>query len=133
MVVYLFPMQIIVEAPVNLLQSGGTQTVTINVNPLPTITLGANPSVCSGTTVAALPFTAVTNVPNKYSIVYSAEAITAGLVNVTDAIFPASSPINLVVPAGITTGTYNGSISVSNANNCGSTSQPFTILAVHKR
>lgn len=105
----------------------GSENVTITVYPLPTITLGTNPSICSGTTTANLPFTATTNTPNKYSIVYNAAAITAGLVNVTNATFPATSPISLTVPAGITPGTYNGSISVSNINNCGSTSVPFTI------
>lgn len=52
-----------------------------------------------------------------YSITWSAAAITAGFVNVTNAPLPAS-PISLVVPGAAAPGTYNGTISITNGTGC---------------
>ncbi|MCC6283448.1 MAG: hypothetical protein IT262_22775, partial [Saprospiraceae bacterium] len=52
--------------------------IVVTINPAPTITLGANPTVCQGTTSASLPYTATTGTPNQYSIDYNAAANTAG-------------------------------------------------------
>ena len=76
----------------------GAYAISVTVNPNPTITLGANPGVCSGTTSANLTYSATSGTPNQYSIVYSGAALGAGFVNVANAAFPVS-PISLVVPA----------------------------------
>ena len=48
----------------------GQDTVTVFVNPLPSITLGNNPSVCQGTTSVSVPYTATTIRPTKYTITF---------------------------------------------------------------
>ncbi|GAO45509.1 hypothetical protein FPE01S_05_02040, partial [Flavihumibacter petaseus NBRC 106054] len=102
-------------------------TITIFVRPLPDITLGANPVICVGTTVAPLPYNSTLNTPNQYSIVWDAAALSAGLTNSTNVVLPAS-PINLAVPAGITPGTYNGTLTVRiSATGCISTQKAFTL------
>ncbi|MCX6171639.1 MAG: T9SS type A sorting domain-containing protein [Flavobacterium sp.] len=82
--------------------------------PAPTITLGASPSLCKGITTANLSYTATTNSPNQYSIVYDSTAISAGFSSVTNATL-ATSPIVLSVPSGATPGTYNGVLTVRNS------------------
>jgi hypothetical protein len=88
-----------------------------------TITLGANPTVCTGATSASLSYSAQTNATN-YSIVYSAAAKTAGFVDVTNGVLPAS-PVSLVVPAAATPATYSANMTVSNV--CGATSSVYPI------
>jgi hypothetical protein len=90
----------------------GSATVTINA--LPTITLGANPVICSGTTTANLPYSATSGSPNQYSIVWSGAALTAGFLNVTNAALPAS-PIVLVVPGAAAVAAYTGTLTVTNS------------------
>ena len=93
----------------------------------PTITLGANPAVCRGTTAASLPYTATTNAPTKYSITYDATALAAGFANVALTALPAS-PIPITVPAAAAASTYNGTVTVQTAGGCSSTSTvPFTV------
>ena len=88
-----------------------SDAVTLTVNALPTITLGASPSVMSGSLTANLTYSAVSGSPDKYSIVYDADATTAGFVNVTNSALTLS-PIVLVLPGSIA-GTYNGHLYVS--------------------
>ncbi|MBK8312493.1 MAG: hypothetical protein IPL01_00090 [Acidobacteria bacterium] len=99
----------------------------VTVNPLPTITLGASPSVLPGITSANLPYTATTGSPNQYSIDYDATANTAGFVDVTNAALP-STPIVLTVPGMASPATYNGTLTVRNVTtSCVSGSVPFTV------
>ncbi len=101
------------------------RTVTVNANP--TITLGANPAVCAGVTSANLTYSATTGTPNQYSIVYSAAAITAGFVNVTNAVLPVS-PITLVVPAAAPAAVYTANLIVTNSvTGCVSTTSPISV------
>ncbi len=101
------------------------RTVTVNANP--TITLGANPAVCAGVTSANLTYSATTGTPNQYSIVYSAAAITAGFVNVTNAVLPVS-PITLVVPAAAPAAVYTANLIVTNSvTGCVSTASPISV------
>ena len=101
---------------------------TVTVNPLPTITPGTSASVCTSTSAQTtlLTYSAVTNAPITYSITWNAVAITAGFINVTDALLPAS-PITISVPANVAAGTYTGIITVKNANGCVSTGTTFNI------
>ncbi|MEN8229891.1 MAG: CxxxxCH/CxxCH domain-containing protein [Bacteroidota bacterium] len=88
-------------------------TVTTAASP-PTITLGADPTVCQGTTTANLPYSGTTESPDQYSIDYSAAAESEGFVDVVNASLPAS-PITLMVPGGATAGTYDGNLTVRNS------------------
>ena len=103
-----------------------SNVVILTVPPQPTITLGANPSVCSGATTANLPYSAVSGFPNKYSIVYSAAALGAGFINVTNAAFPVS-PIVLVVPVAAPPATYTAILTVQNAAGCVSIGYPISV------
>jgi hypothetical protein len=99
--------------------SGGCSTTmtgnaVVTINPLPTITLGINPSVCRGITAANLSYSATTNSPNQYSITYNAAAITAGFASVSGVTLP-TTPIVLTVPAAATAATYNATLTVTNS------------------
>ncbi len=80
----------------------------------PTITLGSILPVCAGVISADLSYSVTTNGPDRYSIVYSAAAQTAGFVNVTNAELPAT-PITLVVPGAAAAATYTGTLTVKNS------------------
>jgi hypothetical protein len=101
-------------------------SVTIE-NTLPTIVLGANPSVCIGSTPANLSYSGPTGSPDQYSIVYDVAAHTAGFVDVTNAALP-SSPIVLLVPGAATAGTYSGTLTVRNSTSgCVSVGYPISV------
>jgi gliding motility-associated-like protein len=80
----------------------------------PTITLGANPSVCSGTTTANLTYSGTTGSPDQYSIDFDATANTAGFVDLVNAPLP-SSPIVITVPGVAAAGVYNANLTVRNS------------------
>ena len=100
---------------------------TITVNPLPSITLGTAGAVCfsASAQTASLSYSAPTNLPTSYSIVWSASP-TNNFAAVTDAVLGAS-PISIAVPAGTAAGTYTGTLTVKNANGCVSAPSNFTI------
>jgi len=108
---------------------GAPQTVAVTVNPLPSITAAAaTASRCFSATsqTTTLTYSATTNSPTRYSITWNAAAITAGLVNVSNAILPASQ-ITISIPAGVASATYTGSLTVANANGCNSSANSFTL------
>jgi hypothetical protein len=105
-----------------------SNTITMTVNPVPTITSSATAtSVCFNTAAqnSTLNYSTATNAPISYSIVWNAAAISAGLVNVSSAALPAS-PIIISVPAGTASATYTGTVVVTNSN-CTSTGNAFTL------
>lgn len=106
----------------------GTNSFAIGNCTPPTITLvTTNATVCQGTTSANLPYSSTTGNPDVYSISYSAAAISAGFVNVTNAPLP-SSPIALIVPAAASGTTYNATLIVTiSASGCVSNTIPITI------
>ncbi|MEI8278994.1 MAG: PKD-like domain-containing protein [Bacteroidota bacterium] len=106
-------------------QSATAPAVTVNYVPLPTITPGAFPTVNQGTTIAPLTYTATGN-PTQYSITWSAAALTAGFANVNNGVLPAS-PISLVVPAGAGVDNYTGTLTVTTATGCNSSSVPISV------
>jgi gliding motility-associated-like protein len=109
-----------------------TNTVTLNINPLPTVTLGANPSVCAGSISAPLPYTATTGSPSQYSIDFDPTAEAAGFLDIVNAPLPAS-PISIAVPIAAAAGVYNATVTVRNSvTSCSSTSSPITITVVAK-
>jgi hypothetical protein len=104
-----------------------TTLCTWTVNPQPTITLGSNPVLNRGTTIANLLYSATTSSPNQYSIDYNATANTAGFIDVANAALTAS-PIVLVVPAAPALATYNAILTVRNSTTgCVSINYPITV------
>lgn len=73
---------------------------------IPSITLGANPSVCLGTTSAILRYSATTGCPNLYRINYDSAANNAGFVDVAFTTLPADS-IPIVIPSSVPAGIYH--------------------------
>ena len=99
----------------------------VTVRQLPSLTLGANPQVCQGTTAANLTYSSPSGGPNQYSINYDATAEGQGFVDVPNTILPAS-PIVLVVPVGAAVGVYNAVLTVNNTiNGCPGASYPITV------
>jgi hypothetical protein len=88
-------------------------TTTATIYTPPTITLGANPAVCSGTTSASLSYSATTDSPNEYTIDWDASAEGQLFSDVAWSSLPAS-PISLTVPGAATPATYNGTLKVRN-------------------
>ncbi len=105
-----------VNIPANMaaeFQINGTQLDLVLVGcTSPTITLGANPSVCQGVTTASLTYSALGGGPTAYLIDYSDAANAAGFVDVSTptALNPAPSSITLTVPGGADAGVYSATI-----------------------
>jgi len=115
------------DAPANFGGNGAAGQIVITwTNSIPTITLGANPTVVKGTTSANLPYTATTNTPDQYSITWDATALAAGFINVSNTTLP-TSPITLTLPATAATAVYNGTVTVYNTTTgCSSLGNAFT-------
>ena len=108
----------------------GSGSALVTVSPIPTITLGANPSVCAGSTPANLPFTGTTGGPDQYSIDFNGAAQAQGFVDIVNAAFPAS-PIAITIPGTAVAGIYSGSLFVRNsASGCLSGPTPITITII---
>jgi hypothetical protein len=109
--------------------NGCSNTATVAVNPIPTITVSAAASaVCfsAGAQTSTLSYSATTNSPTAYHIFWSSAATTAGFGNVSNAPLPAS-PISLSVPAGVAAGTYTGTLIVSTSSGCVSAGKGFSL------
>jgi hypothetical protein len=103
----------------------------VTVNPVPTITLGASPTVDAGSTTANLPYTGTSGSPDQYQILYDGDAHTAGFADVSSWTTLPATPVALTVPGGASVGTYNGTIYVQNSTTgCGSVAYPFTVTLV---
>ncbi|PAM95929.1 hypothetical protein B4N84_05100 [Flavobacterium sp. IR1] len=103
---------------------------TVTVNPLPGVVLSAATiPVCitAGAQNTTLSYTGATQTPTTYSIVWNA-APTNTFAAVTNAALPAS-PITIAIPSGTASGTYSGTLTVSNANGCvSSPGQAFNVV-----
>ena len=103
------------------------QPFTITINPTPTITLGANPSVCVGTLATSITYSAITGTPDRYSIDYNLAAEAQGFTDVVDAPL-AASPIPLPIPVTAVAGLYNATLTVKNSTStCPSIAQAISI------
>jgi len=108
---------------------GAPQTVTVTVNPAPTITASATAaSRCYNTSAqtSTLGYTATTASPNTYNIVWNAAALAAGLVNTGNLSLPPSQ-VTFSIPSGVAAGTYTGTLTVRTASGCSSTGHSFTV------
>lgn len=103
--------------------------VTIAVSQRPTITLSSIASVCNSTSAqnVNLPYTATTNTPTNYSIIWNTTP-TNSFTPVNNAALPASQ-ISIVVPAGTVAGNYTGTLTVNNTG-CISTNYSITIPVI---
>ncbi len=102
--------------------------VTVTVNAIPSITAAtiAVPVYASGTgQVTTLTYSAASNFPTNYSITWN-NSPSNSFAAVTNAVLPAS-PINITVPGGTAPGNYYGSITVTNASGCVSSSTLFSV------
>jgi sugar lactone lactonase YvrE len=102
--------------------------ISVTVTAKPSITPGANPTVCAGATTASLSYSGAAGSPNQYSITWSGAAATAGFLNVTNQSL-SGSPISITVPASATGGTYSGTLTVRNSTS-GCQSDAYNISVV---
>nr|MCU0467901.1 right-handed parallel beta-helix repeat-containing protein [Arcicella sp.] len=104
-------------------------TRNIVVNPLPSLTLGTNPAVCSGVTTANLTYSNLTGNPNVYSINFDAAAEAQGFVDAINVSSVFTAPISIAVPAAATPGTYNATFVVEN-NTVGCESPVYNLVII---
>ena len=91
----------------------------------PSVTPGATPVVCQGSTSASLSYSGAVGAPTSYSLAYDATAHAQGFTDVPSASLPALS-IGMVVPSAAVAGTYNATLTVYNAN-CTSSSYAVSV------
>ena len=102
-------------------------SLSITVNPLPTITTtGTLSALCYSTNLqsATLSYSATTYTPTSYSIDWNAAANTAGLSDqssTAESFFGSGGNLTINIASSVVTGTYNGSLIISNSNGCSST------------
>lgn len=100
--------------------------VTVNINPLPTVTTTTPIYVCHGLSVFPLTYGSPVNNPNMYSITWSNGATLAGFSPVAYTTLT-STPLNIPKPIAAPVATYQGSFLIRNSNNCVST-YPFSLI-----
>ena len=111
--------------------NAATQTVstgTATVNNLPTVTLSNSANTVTydaNSQTTTISYSNTTGNPTTYSITWNANPSNS-FATVTNANL-SSSPININVPAGANTGTYTGILTVTNASNCTSSNNSFTV------
>jgi len=99
--------------------------VTLLVNPLPTVVTTTIPHLCAGSSSTSVTYSS-TNSPTTYSLAWDAAAHTAGFTDVVDAPLPVGN-IPITLPPAAPAGTYNGTLTVKNANSCVSSVQPVSV------
>lgn len=107
--------------------AAANDNMSLIIDPIPSITLGVNPTVCAGTTTADLPYSATSGTPDLYSIDFDVAAEAAGFADVLNGALPAT-PIVITVPGAAPAAVYNGTLTVVNsAANCPSTNYAITV------
>ncbi len=103
--------------------SSAAGSVSITVNPDPTITsTGTATAVCTNasTQTTVLPYTATTNSPISYSIVWNSGIANQASTAYTFVAGSGSMP-GIIVPGGTGAGTYTGTVTITTANGCTAT------------
>ena len=119
---------------INSCSSSNSIAVDVATFANPTITVGGTVTALCYSSVAqttSMPYSATTNSPTSYNIVWSAAAHTAGLADQGSTTFAfvsgGGSLTGIIVPAGTTAGgPYTGTMTITNANGC-STTQAITL------
>ncbi|GHM98962.1 hypothetical protein WSM22_04520 [Cytophagales bacterium WSM2-2] len=111
----------------NTVCTGSLGPITINIAS-PSITLGAIPSVCTGTTSSTLSYSGIVGGVDEYMIDWDATANAAGLGDVGLGALPGSPiPIN-GIPAVVTTTTFNGTFTGKNSGSgCFTAGMPISV------
>jgi hypothetical protein len=104
--------------------SGCTSTTTIVVNAVASITTPSIGAVCAGSTSASISYASAS--ATQYRIVWNAAAHTAGLSDIAYTSLPVS-PFNITIPSTLATGTYSGTIYVTNAAGCESAGNAISL------
>lgn len=108
-------------------QTAFFDNVTVEVNEKPSATIGSNPIVCSGTTMANLSYSGAMGSPNQYKINWNPAAEAEGFVDVPPTALPAS-PIVLTIPGGADPGLYSADLTLINTTTtCESVLYPITV------
>ncbi|MBT1686601.1 T9SS type B sorting domain-containing protein [Dawidia soli] len=110
-----------------------SQTITLSITPLPTITLGANPRPCKTDATATLTFSAITGAPDEYSIIFSAASKLAGFTDIVDVTLPAApGTFEIPIPATAVAGvTYTAVLTVRNTTStCVSANRNINIILI---
>ena len=111
-----------------------TQTIAVTgtVIASPTITFNATPNVTNLVTTFAIPFTAVANTPTLYSVSAGTSNALANFIPIVDAVFSGNSGnLNVTIPAGATSGTYNFNVTVKRTTGCVSIVYQTTLTIVN--
>jgi gliding motility-associated-like protein len=95
--------------------AANSNTVSISITALPTITLGAVNRVNTLSTSFVIPYTATTGTPDQYSITTGANAL-AGFTPVTNAALSGTSgSLTIPIPTNSAPGLYNFNVTVTNS------------------
>ena len=104
-----------------------SKSVSVTVNPLPTITSGNASDICFSTSsqTTSLIYSATTNSPTSYSIDWNAAANSAGLADQGSTSFSFAAGggtlTGIVISASTPSNTYSGTMTLTNANGCNNT------------
>lgn len=96
-----------IEATNGTCSSPSRASVTVTVNPLPTISIVDGTMSCIGSATSLLNYTTTTGSQLKYSIIWN----TAGFSNVPETTLPAS-PIHLTIPFDAPLGSHTGTLTL---------------------
>ncbi|WP_034919098.1 LamG-like jellyroll fold domain-containing protein [Gillisia sp. CAL575] len=98
----------------------------------PTINLSAIPIICKGTTSVTLSYTATSNNPNKYSVIFDQAAKNVGFSDVSkDHTFRSDAgSLNINVPTNAPFGTYEATFYTSSSSNSSDKSDPYRIKII---
>jgi hypothetical protein len=108
-------------------QTAFFNNVTVSVVPIPSVTLGPNPVVCSGITSANLTYSNLTGGANQYDLNWSSDANMEGFTDLFGAALP-SSPMVLTLPEDAVPGLYTAVLSVINSTTmCESALYPISV------
>ena len=93
--------------------SNMTGSVTVSINPLPSMQISGNTSVCAGTSTITLAYSNLVNSPDQYSITWDAAALAAGFTNQSYASLSGGTlTINNIQPVA---GTYLPTLKIRNS------------------
>jgi hypothetical protein len=106
--------------------AGGCQTNMTGsavITTSPSVTLGANPSVCQPISSTNISYSGAVGTPTLYSITWDSTSLATGFSNVSSASLPGSIPLS--IPSSVH-GVFGGTITVANAS-CTSSSYTFSL------